>query len=468
MNNRNPITPMENLYVMYGRKPPVQITGRLRTEDMIASSQFYRDEHLIGILRQEAEKAGTDISVSGNYAALTSWAQDCSDINPLPSHYRCRKCHKVVFCGDGDGWDLPYLECCGEPSIRDGHNISIESVQDTLNGKFKYLEFRIAESFAEQAEEIIGRYYRKEYELVPFEDELVHCSRQYALVPERACRYADLEGEPLQLDADRIHEKGYSIIALSYDKRKEQIRTLRQKTGLKPELDDLLTGPVMALVAEKLKEDIRTEGATLLETGELSFSTLLKLTGYRASAHTEENPVYHKENGKLSEVFTCREEVWDLISGALKPEYGISTEFARKVTHHARCGMYTGNRMKPGTAEVLRGLGIDQWWISQLQETYYLPAKADMIARLLDMLKLTWYELKAGVYGEAADKQIGSDETLLEKHICKECGAEFTLPEAVIQCRQKLEWPPYLYENTGEICGECAAKAYLSKVQQDE
>lgn len=395
MNNRTPITPMENLYVMYGRKPPVQVTGRLRTEDMIASNQFYRDEILIGKLRHEAELAGTEITVSGNYSSLTSWADCCSDINPLPSHYRCRKCHRVVFCGDSDGWDLPYLECCGEPVIRDGHNIPVESIQDTLDDKFKYLEFRVAESFADQAEEIIRRHYRKEFELVPFEDELVHCSRQYALVPIKVCRYADLEEEPLRLDADRIHEKGYRIIVLSYEKRKEQIRTMRLETGLEPELEDLLSEPVMELVAEKLKDEIRTEGGTLLEAGELSFSMLLKLAGYLASAHTEENPVYQKESGKLSEVFTCREEVWELVSGALKPEYGMSTEFARKITHHTRCGMYTGNRMKPGTAEVLRGLGIDQWWITQMQETYFLPAKADMIVRLLDRMKLAWYELKS-------------------------------------------------------------------------
>ena len=102
-------------------------------------------------------------------------------------------------------------------------------------------------------------------------------------------------------------------------------------------------------------------------------------------------PIMH---AKYSDVFTCREEVWSLINKTLLPEYGISSEFATKVAGKVRRGMYTRNRMEPEVEKVLRGLGIEQRWITQMKETSYLPPKADLISHLTDLLTITWYELK--------------------------------------------------------------------------
>ena len=61
---------------------------------------------------------------------------------------------------------------------------------------------------------------------------------------------------------------------------------------------------------------------------------------------SEANPVFENNEAKYSDVFTCREEVWGLLCDALKREYGISMEFAKKVARNTRMGAYTRNRME--------------------------------------------------------------------------------------------------------------------------
>ena len=88
---------------------------------------------------------------------------------------------------------------------------------------------------------------------------------------------------------------------------------LRTETGEDPLEDELLAKPVLAAAVESLQTQIRVEGAAVPEPEELTFSALLKLTGYLHSSHTQENPALHGEAVRLSNVFTFQEEVWELV-----------------------------------------------------------------------------------------------------------------------------------------------------------
>ena len=104
-------------------------------------------------------------------------------------------------------------------------------------------------------------------------------------------------------------------------------------------------------------------------------------------------PLKGERNGN-SDVFTCCEDVWELVSPAVKPEYGVSQAFAGKVTKFTRSGQFTDGRMDAGTERLLQELGISDHWIAQMKYTCYLPAKAEIIGSLLKKIQFAWYELR--------------------------------------------------------------------------
>ena len=396
MITKSPTSPTEVLFSIYGRRPPVQCLGRLKTEQALVPRGFFNDMDLVGNLRLEAEKDGSDVDVEGNYgASLLNWLYGSSNVNPLPPHYHCRKCKKTLVYYGGDGWDLPTLECCGKPMERDGHQIPIEVMQPRLKDSNWELDFRIAKSFFDKAVEIIRRHYKRDYVLVPFSTERSGSDTDsFVLIPkDRTLPVLDNNGI-WQADMEDLYNSKYRIIRLHCVEIKEQLRNYRLKTRVNPTIDNLLEETVLAVTQAQLTAKIVEEGGKPLKIDSFCFSTLLKTIGFLESEQSEANPIFENREAKYSDVFTCREEVWELLHDSLKPEYGISMEFVRKVAHYTRMGAYTRNRMGHDVEQVLRDLGISDHWITQMKETCFLRGKSDLINHLLDMMRLTWFELK--------------------------------------------------------------------------
>lgn len=75
-------------------------------------------------------------------SSIIAFLLGVSEINPLPAHYVCKKCHHTEFPNDAfniTGFDLPDKVCpvCGEPLSKDGFNCPFETFLGVVGGKPK-------------------------------------------------------------------------------------------------------------------------------------------------------------------------------------------------------------------------------------------------------------------------------------------------------------------------------------------
>ena len=391
----------EKLYEVYGPNPPVQCLARLEEELIRIQGKKFEDDLLL--FNKLREAADCEIGAGSNSgASFVNWLVMGTQVNPLPPHCRCPVCKKTVFFSEGDGWDKPALTCCGRPLLPDGHSIPFESVRQSMENPDSQLEFRIPRSFAEEAVGIIREHYAGRYNLVPFSDNFGH-EFSYALVPVEDEQPALDEHGVWQTDSYSIRRMHYRIVKLFFEEEMLRLKDLETATGRKPALDDLLTATVLEAVRKRLEAEIQastdpeepwTAKKPLRCEEKLSFTLLMRMEGYLHAVYLEDNPALSTGDPRYSDVFTCREDVWDLVAPAVKPEYGVSQAFAGKVTKFTRTGQFTDGRMDAGTERLLKELGISEHWITQMKHTRYLPAKAEIIGSLLRKMQLAWYELR--------------------------------------------------------------------------
>ncbi len=130
----------DKAHSMYGEKLPVQVETRLEKELTSIIKNGYSVMHIIAQKlvwksNEDGYLVGSRGSVGSSFVATMA---GISEINPLPAHYYCKKCHFSDF--DSDlvkpyqenaicGFDMPDRVCpvCGEPLVKDGCDIPFET-----------------------------------------------------------------------------------------------------------------------------------------------------------------------------------------------------------------------------------------------------------------------------------------------------------------------------------------------------
>lgn len=123
---------------IYGPELPKQVHDRLEHElESIIKNGFavmyIIAQKLVWKSNEDGYLVGSRGSVGSSFVATMS---GITEINPLPPHYYCKKCHYSEFDSDvckeyeaKSGCDMPdkYCPVCGEKLVKEGHNIPFET-----------------------------------------------------------------------------------------------------------------------------------------------------------------------------------------------------------------------------------------------------------------------------------------------------------------------------------------------------
>ena len=123
---------------IYGPDLPTQVSSRLEHElaSIIKNGfavMYIIAQKLVWKSNEDGYLVGSRGSVGSSFVATMS---GITEINPLSPHYYCKKCHYSEFDSDvckeyvaKSGCDMPDKLCpnCGEPLVKEGHNIPFET-----------------------------------------------------------------------------------------------------------------------------------------------------------------------------------------------------------------------------------------------------------------------------------------------------------------------------------------------------
>lgn len=123
---------------MYGENLPPQVSERLEHElsSIIKNGfavMYIIAQKLVWKSNEDGYLVGSRGSVGSSFVATMS---GITEVNPLPAHYYCEKCHYTDFESEevrafagSSGFDMPPKKCpeCGAELVRDGHDIPFET-----------------------------------------------------------------------------------------------------------------------------------------------------------------------------------------------------------------------------------------------------------------------------------------------------------------------------------------------------
>lgn len=384
--------------------------GKCNTPDNIILSRFYREKailgeselymrylHLLSRVREEASLKGEHILVRGTAgASFVAYLLGATDINPLPRHEYCPRCHTTNFVGSGTPFDKAPTRCsCGAEMETDGHNLPFESNLKSVMAE--RIQFCVSQLFFEEAKAII---YDEMW------DKAIVTLTDGDASPIWFCI---LDKENNQCGSYNLSENrdvfaNYPRITLVPDKSLDKYRELEKTTGFK--MEDIGSDEERIALLRFMECDLqgvphfdnRFVKSIWNATHPQSYDDLLKLIGFAHSTNVWKNNadiLLEEHRMSFREIPAYREDLYEMISERLYEkgiyDEGLAYEVADKTMrgYYARIG-----GVDEDTISALLGIGFSMEFVSFLSSINYMFTKAQGISYLREAIAMMFYKVK--------------------------------------------------------------------------
>lgn len=405
----------------YGVPIPEPIKERLDIELQAICKNGYASKYLIGsIMAKYVKGRGYAVSTRGTIASsLVAHLCGVTEVNPLPPHRYCPKCHHFELAVEERkkalmGYDLDDKECpsCGTEMTSSGCDIEPEVL---MGGDFSREPFIVLNVPKTIRSELIAhlkdtfgedRLVRAGVKRIG-KDGKVNIGKHpgaFYILPKgvnieeitalRDCEFDDeFQLKITERDYNDLYDdlEKYDVLALT---ELDMLHTLEQITG--HSCDNIKTND------NRVLNVFRTEGFSFLprsfsrngidlgrtmvsETNPNNFSDLVCISALLCSSGGWVNNGWHlvRDGASLKELFTSRDDVMQHLMWA-----GVEKRKAIRIMDKILMGKGVTEEMK----EDMRSVGVPKVYIESLDKTQYLFPKSHATDYMLVYWKLAWYK----------------------------------------------------------------------------